>query len=185
MSLQFWTKWSIFVTNVVIMEKYSSKDSTQGIASEPEAFYRLENKYDRISSILGAPTFLETKIHSDLDLIEISRKGLPKFVVYRIGELLNVSMDKMSSLLHVSHRTIQRKSDKDLLNTYSSEQILEIAEVISRGIEVLGTIEAFTAWCHAELPGLGYKKPIDFLDTTFGTNMVLATLGRIEYGVFA
>ena len=155
------------------------------IVDEPQAFYQLESRFDRISSILGGQASMGFNIHSEFDLIEMTRKGLPTAVVRQISDLLNVSMEKMSELIHISHRTIQRKGDTDLLNVYSTEQIIEIAEVISRGIEVLGTVEAFTAWCHGELRHLNYNKPIDLLDTSFGASMVLDTLGRIEHGVYS
>lgn len=167
------------------MGDYEADSAVESIISEPEAFYQLDNKYDRISAILGGTIQLGVVIDSDLDLIEISRKGLPKLVIQQVCSMLKISMEKMSSLIHVSHRTLQRKADTDLLNTYSTEQVLEIAEVISRGIEVLGTIDAFTSWCHSEIRHLGYKKPIDFLDTTFGTQMILTILGQIEHGVYA
>lgn len=167
------------------MKIYKQNQSIEGLASEPEVFYGLNNKYDRIISVLGGTVNIGQSINSDFDLIEITRKGLPKSVVTTLSSILGISMEQMSSLLHVSHRTIQRKSDTDLLNVYSTEQILEIAEVISRGIEVLGTLEAFTAWLHSEVRHLDYQKPINFLDTSFGTNLIKDTLGRIEYGVFS
>ena len=94
-------------------------------------------------------------------------------------------MEHMSDLIHVSHRTLQRKSDTDLLNVYSTEQILEIAQVVSRGIEVLGTLENFTSWLHSDIRVLNYNKPISLLDTSFGTTLILDVLGRIEFGVYS
>ncbi len=179
------TRNSIFVTNVAIMKKYSQEPSIQGLAKEPESFYGLNNKYERIISVLGGSVNVNQNITSDFDLIEITRKGLPKSVVTTLSAILGISMEQMSNLIHVSHRTIQRKSDTDLLNVYSTEQIFEIAVVISRGIEVLGTLEAFTSWLHSDVRHLDYQKPINFLDTSFGTNMIKDTLGRIEHGVFS
>lgn len=173
------------MTNVAIMKAYQQHQDIQGLANEPQEFYALQNKYDRIISVLGGSVHIGQAINSDFDLIEITRKGLPKSVVTTLSSILGISMEQMSNLIHVSHRTIQRKSDTDLLNVYSTEQILEIAEVISRGIEVLGTLEAFTSWLHSEIRHLDYQKPIQFLDTSFGTNLVKDTLGRIEYGVYS
>lgn len=173
------------MANVVIMKKYETKEKVINLANEPQAFYGLNNKYDRIVSVLGGSVNVGKSIKDDFDLIEITRKGLPKSVVISLSKILGVSMEKMSGLLHVSHRTIQRKNNTDLLNVYSTEQVLEIAEVISRGIEVLGTLESFTAWLHSEIRYLNYNKPINFLDTSFGANMVLDTLGRIEHGVYS
>ncbi|RLD28825.1 MAG: antitoxin [Bacteroidetes bacterium] len=166
------------------MKTYSQENIIKNIVNEPELFYGLNNKYDRIISILGGSVAIGQPIHNDIDLIEITRKGLPKSVVQTISNILSISMEKMSQLIHVSYRTIQRKSDKDLLNVYSTEQILEIAEVISRGIDVLGSIKAFTAWLHTKLRVLNYKTPLDFLDTTFGARLIKDILGRIEHGVY-
>ena len=173
------------MTNVVIMKKDTQKQAILNLVNEPEAFYGLDNKYDRIISVLGGSTNIKRSISNDLDLIEITRKGLPKSVVITLSTILGISMEQMSSLIHVSHRTIQRKSDTDLLNVYSTEQVFEIAEVISRGIVVLGSLEAFTSWLHSDIRHLNYQKPIAFLDTSFGTNLIKDTLGRIEHGVYS
>lgn len=167
------------------MKKHTQEQPILNLANEPEAFYGLQNKYDRIISVLGGSVKIGQPINSDFDLIEITRKGLPKSVVTTLSTILGISMEQMSNLIHVSHRTLQRKNDTDLLNVYSTEQILEIAEVISRGVDVLGTLETFTSWLHSEVRHLDYQKPINFLDTSFGTNMVKDTLGRIEHGVYS
>ncbi|WP_121908236.1 type II RES/Xre toxin-antitoxin system antitoxin [Ulvibacter antarcticus] len=157
----------------------------QNLTKEPKVFYGLQNKYDRIVSVLGGSVQVGRVINSDIDLIEITRKGLPKSVVATVSNILGISMEKMSNLIHVSHRTIQRKNDNELLNVYSTEQILEIAEVISRGIEVLGSIENFSHWVNSEIRVLNYKKPLDYLDTSFGTKLIKDILGRIEQGVYS
>ncbi|WP_339700223.1 antitoxin Xre-like helix-turn-helix domain-containing protein [uncultured Marixanthomonas sp.] len=169
------------MTNVVTMEK----GKVINLVQEPEVFYRIQNKYDRIISVLGGSTQVSQVVNSDIDLIEITRKGLPTSVVSTLSAVLGISMEKMSSLLHISHRTIQRKNSSDLLNVYSSEQILEIADVISRGIEVLDTLDNFTSWLHSDVRALNYAKPLDFLDTSFGTKLVKDILGRIEHGVYS
>ena len=170
----------IFVTNVIIMKK----GKVINLVQEPEVFYSIQNKYDRIVSVLGGSLQVGHTVNSDIDLIHITRTGLPKSVVVSVSHLLGISMEKMSALIHVSHRTIQRKESHELLNVYSTEQVLEIADVISRGIEVLGTIEAFTLWLHKDIRSLNYKKPLDFLDTSFGTKLVKDILGRMAHGIY-
>lgn len=167
------------------MKQYKQDHSIQDLANEPEAFYGLDNKYDRIISVLGGSTNISQDINSDFDLIQITRKGLPKSAILTLSKLLGISMERMSDLIHVSHRTIQRKSESDLLNVYSTEQILEIAQVVSRGIEVLGTLDNFTSWLHSDIRVLNYNKPISLLDTSFGTALILDVLGRIEFGVYS
>jgi len=167
------------------MKSYSNQKNIQNIVNEPDLFYKIQNKYDRITSVLGGSLVISQPIHNELDLIQITRKGLPKSVLITLSSILSISMEKMSNLLHISHRTIQRKSNTELLNIYSTEQVLEIADVVSRGIYVLGSIDAFTKWLHSELRALDYKSPLDYLDTSFGANLVKDLLGRIEYGVYS
>lgn len=173
------------MTNVVIMKAYKTENTIHSLAKEPEQFYNLNSKYDKMVSVLGGSLNLGQPINNELDLIDISRKGLPKSVIVTLSGLLGISMEKMSDLIHISHRTIQRKKSDDLLNVYSTEQILEIAEVISKGIEVFNSLEVFTKWLHQDIRYLNFQKPLNYLDTSFGTKMVLDILGRIEHGVYS
>lgn len=165
------------------MKNKYQQSAISNLLEEPQVFYSIQNKYDRITSVLGGSVVLGQVLHNDIDLINITRKGLPKSVLQTLSKVLSISMEKMSGLLHISHRTLQRKSNTELLNIYSTEQVLEIADVVSRGIDVLGSIDAFTKWLHSELRALNYKSPLDYLDTSFGTNLIKDLLGRIEYGV--
>jgi putative toxin-antitoxin system antitoxin component (TIGR02293 family) len=94
-------------------------------------------------------------------------------------------METMSSLLHSSHRNIQRKDDDELLDTLKTEKVLELAGLAQRGIEVIGNKASFAEWLHAPLASLGNKTPLDFLDTSFGIQMVTKLLGRLEQGVYS
>ncbi|UAB74558.1 antitoxin Xre-like helix-turn-helix domain-containing protein [Mesoflavibacter sp. SCSIO 43206] len=167
------------------MKTYKTENTIHSLANEPEQFYNLNSKYDKMVSVLGGSLNLGQPINNELDLIDISRKGLPKSVIVTLSGLLGISMEKMSDLIHISHRTIQRKKSDDLLNVYSTEQILEIAEVISKGIEVFNSLEVFTKWLHQDIRYLNFQKPLNYLDTSFGTKMVLDILGRIEHGVYS
>ncbi|WP_151893641.1 type II RES/Xre toxin-antitoxin system antitoxin [Patiriisocius marinistellae] len=157
----------------------------KNIMSEPETYYSINSKYDRLIGVLGGSRAVGYDIQNDIDLIALTRRGLPKSVLASVCFVLGVSMEKMSGLLHISHRTLQRKKDDEFLNAYSTEQILEIAQLISHGIQVFGTIERFKKWVHQDVRALSYKMPIDYLDTTFGIKMVRDVMGRIEHGVYS
>jgi putative toxin-antitoxin system antitoxin component (TIGR02293 family) len=171
-----------FETNVVDMKNFE-KHTDVNLVKEPEVFYLLNNPFDRIVGVLGGIGQVGQVVNSDIDLIAITRKGLPKSVAYSICEVLDISMDRLSELLHVSHRTLQRKDDDDLLSVYSTEQLFEIAEVVSEGIEVFDTLDNFRAWLHSTPYIFNGQKPLDFLDTRFGIQYVKNTLGRIAHGI--
>ncbi|MGO3181829.1 MAG: type II RES/Xre toxin-antitoxin system antitoxin [Aequorivita sp.] len=153
------------------------------LIKEPEVFYLLDNPFDRIVGVLGGVGQVGQVVNSDIDLIHITRKGLPKCVVYSVCEVLDISMDKLSELLHISHRTLQRKADDDLLTVSNSEQLFEIAEVVSEGIEVFETLDNFRKWLHSTPYIFNGQKPLDFLDTRFGTQYVKNMMGRIAHGI--
>ncbi|WP_245946299.1 type II RES/Xre toxin-antitoxin system antitoxin [Marinirhabdus gelatinilytica] len=172
------------MTNVMNMagnEKYTSID----LAKEPEAFYNISNKYVRMLGVLGGSSRVGQVVNSDIDLIEVTRRGLPKSVLFSLCEVLGISMEHMSNLLHVSHRTLQRKEDKELLSVYSTEQLFEIAALVSHGISVFGTLQKFKDWLHSTPLLFEGQKPLDFLDTTFGIQYVDSVIGRIEHGVYS
>jgi putative toxin-antitoxin system antitoxin component (TIGR02293 family) len=170
------------VSNVTIVKKYKNHTDIN-LAKEPEVFYLIDNPFDRIVGVLGGISQVGQVVNSDIDLISITRKGLPKSVVYSLCEVLDISMERLSDLMHISHRTLQRKADDDLLTVSSTEQLFEIAEVVSKGIEVFDTLDNFRNWLHSTPYIFNGQKPLDFLDTRFGIQYVKNIIGRIAHGI--
>lgn len=167
-------KKAIFKTNRFPLEKENS-----GIMEEAAVHY------EGMRAILGGNKSVLKPISGELDLVNLSRAGVRKSSLKSLSSYLGISMDKMSSLLHTSHRNIQRKHEEELLDVYKSEQTLEIAQVVSKCLDVFGSKENMQQWLHSNILALGGKKPIDLLDTTFGIRMVFRVIGRLEYGVYS
>ena len=136
-----------------------------------------------IETLLGGYEVIGHAAKTDMDLYEISRNGLPKKALLNLASNLKVSLRAMTQLLNVAERTIQRKADLDLLDCSTTEQVLQLAEVFSRGHEVFGSSERFQKWTNTEQLSLGGKQPKELLQSRFGVQMVLDELGRIEYGI--
>ncbi|MGB3004904.1 MAG: antitoxin Xre/MbcA/ParS toxin-binding domain-containing protein [Chitinophagaceae bacterium] len=141
-------------------------------------------QYDTLRVILGGNKSVKNGIAGDFDLIALTREGVKKSTLKSLAEYLGISMEKMSSLLHSSHRNIQRKDDDELLDSLKTEKVLELASFVQRGIQVIGNKQAFKEWLHSSLIALGNQTPIDYLDTSFGIQMVIKILGRLEHGVY-
>jgi putative toxin-antitoxin system antitoxin component (TIGR02293 family) len=141
--------------------------------------------YETMRVILGGNKSVPKALASDLDLINLTRHGVRKSSLKSLSDYLGITMDEMSSLLHTSHRNIQRKDDDELLDVYKSEQAIELAQVVSKGLEIFGAKENLHQWLHSNLIALGGKKPIDLLDTSFGIRLIYRVLGRLEYGVYS
>ncbi|MEO8112540.1 MAG: antitoxin Xre/MbcA/ParS toxin-binding domain-containing protein [Ginsengibacter sp.] len=142
-------------------------------------------QYETLRVILGGNKSVKKSLSGDFDLIALSRTGLKKSTLKSLAEYLGITMETMSSLLHSSHRNIQRKDDDELLDTLKTEKVLELAAFAQRGINVIGDKESFIEWLQSPLVSLGNKTPLHFLDTSFGIQMVTKLLGRLEQGVYS
>lgn len=60
-----------------------------------------------------------------------------------------------------------------------------LKEVLSRALQVLEDPTAVMRWLNQTNRSLGGVSPLSLLDTETGYQLVLDTLGRIEYGIFS
>lgn len=166
------------------MDSYTDTDDLPGAHEAAVSYQKLTPRYAQLTAILGGKSAMKHKINSEMDLIQASREGLPKRTLTALAHKLDISMERLSGLLHISHRTLQRKGPSEHLSVHVSEQILAIADVVRKGLELFGSDERFALWLHSDLQSLDFQKPLDFMDTSFGTQILLKILGRIEHGVF-
>jgi putative toxin-antitoxin system antitoxin component (TIGR02293 family) len=148
--------------NVAIMAKYIKTDTPPPVAAEPAVAYHA-----------STPTFLD-----------MVRRGVPRQRATDVQAGLGLSQNIMASLLHMSERTLQRYDNEDLMDAPTSEKVLLLDKLRVHGVRVFGDEHTFTAWLNDEIPSLGYKKPISFLDTFTGIQTIDQTLGRLEWGMF-
>lgn len=173
------------------MNSQSKKIKPYSVHEDPpsmveEAAFTYETQpYETLRVILGGNKNVKKSLTGDFDLINLSRAGIKKSTLKSLSEYLGINMETMSELLHSSYRNIQRKDEDQLLDTLKTEKVLELAAFAQRGIEVIGNKESFAEWIHSPLVSLGNKTPLDFLDTSFGIQMVTKLLGRLEQGVYS
>ncbi|MDA0748464.1 MAG: DUF2384 domain-containing protein [bacterium] len=139
----------------------------------------------QISGILGGKKTLHWEIENAFDFIELGSRGVPKRALIHLVDYLCISMGQAAQLLSVSERTIQRYSAEEHFNRTMSEQILQLAKVAARGVEVFEDKARFLAWLNQPSIALANETPIGLLQSRFGAQMVLDELGRMEHGVFA
>lgn len=188
------TKWILFLQNVIHLEKedrmkrsgtikkareYSIKEEVSSLAEEPAV------KYKSLNVILGGKQSINQPVSGDFDLIALTREGIKKSSLKSLSAHLGITMEVMSRLLHSSHRNMQRKDEDELLDTLKTEKVLELAAFAQRGIDVIGSKEAFIEWLHTPLVSLNNKSPLEFLDTSFGIQLLQKLMGRLEQGVYS
>jgi putative toxin-antitoxin system antitoxin component (TIGR02293 family) len=138
-----------------------------------------------IERILGGQKVLRMRIQRRQDLIALGHHGVTKDALLNLAKFLSFPVDQMAELLPVSGRTIQRYSRGRHFNRAVSEQILQIAEVVAKGVEVFEDRDRFLLWMQQPNVAFGNKTPLSLLSSRFGTQMVLDELGRIEHGVLS
>ncbi len=141
----------------------------------------IPNPLNFISNLLGLAPSLQT----DIQFIEASRKGIKKSALDKLTSKLGITQEKMCKLLHMSTRTYQRLKADEALDVFTSEQAIEMAQVLEKAQAVFDSDITVKQWLQTPSLALGGVAPLDFLDTRFGSKMVLNTLGRIEHGVYA
>jgi putative toxin-antitoxin system antitoxin component (TIGR02293 family) len=141
--------------------------------------------YMELANILGGPRILKSKIETQFDLVELSRKGVPKDALLSLQKFLSLTRKQIVDLLPISERTIQRQKRKKLFNPVVTEHLLKIAEVAAKGTEVFNDKMKFLDWLNQPNINFNYKTPLSILDSGFGAEMVIDELGRIEHGVYS
>lgn len=118
--------------------------------------------------------------------VSLSRAGLPAISVDLLAERLGLSRVKFVTALGLKGSTIERRlATKQPLSPAETDKLYRVEKVLSRAIEVLEDEEAAKAWLQREIRSLGGVSPLSLLDTDAGVDLVMDTLGRIEYGIAA
>lgn len=128
---------------------------------------------------------IESPIQNRLDLVKLARKGISKKSILKLSELLSISLKDFAELLPVTERTIQRYNSNTRFKSDISEHVILIAEVIVKGLEVFQNQDDLKKWLNTPNRTLGNTEPIELLDTSFGSQLIIDELGRIEHGVYS
>lgn len=127
-----------------------------------------------------------SKLIDTVELVKLSRKGIAFSLFDEIVSSSSYTIKQWSIFLHLTERTIQRyKKENRNFESLQSERIIEIAKLQLKGKEVFGSKEYFEEWMNSKIIALGNIRPIELLDSSFGIDMLMDELGRIEHGVLA
>lgn len=122
---------------------------------------------------------------TDFDLLNLARKGVSKKALLSLAKRISLTIQEVAGIMHISERTLQRYTPSTLIKTEHAEKAIELARLYQRGTEVFGTMDNFNDWMKTPNYTLNGETPLNLLDTSIGFELILQTLGRIEYGVFS
>ena len=116
------------------------------------------------------------------DFLTGARIGIQKSKLLSIAHETGLTLKELSSYLRISTRSIQDKEASQLIAPGPSERALYIARLFKSGNELFGNMDKFHNWLNIENLAMGGEKPVSYLDTFSGIQLVMDELNAIEYG---
>lgn len=119
-------------------------------------------------------------------VIKRLRSGTPASVVPAMASCFGVTHDSLFDHLRLPRNTLADRIGKNaVLSSTEQDRLYRAFRVWKRTLEVLDDQHSARRWIVRENRALGGEAPLALLDTEVGYELVLDTLGRIEYGVVA
>jgi putative toxin-antitoxin system antitoxin component (TIGR02293 family) len=137
-----------------------------------------------VNERLGGYGVLKHTVKDNFDLAFLAENGVPKAAIQHLADSVGLDVKELIALLPVTPRNLLRYEDTDLLSNVVSDHLISLADLMSIGTRVLGK-EYFLDWLNSKILSLSNEKPIYFLRTHAGIELVKTELGRIEHGIFA
>ncbi|MCX6230350.1 MAG: DUF2384 domain-containing protein [Bacteroidetes bacterium] len=113
------------------------------------------------------------------------RAGIPYSLFDLIQNYTPFSDNDWAGFLDISTKSLHRyKTSSDhFFKAIHSEKIIEMAEVTKVGLDVFGNIDKLKLWLNTPNFALGKLKPIELLKDSYGKELVISELTRINYGI--
>ncbi len=161
-------------TKSTIEQKLNKEVAT--LFEEPSTSYELSH----IRNKLTYNDFLSDKML----IIAAIRRGIPYSFFDLIQSNAPLSESDWANFLDISTKSLHRyKLSSKRFKPYQSEKIIEMAEVTNVGIDVFGDMDKFKLWLTTPNFALGNMKPMELLKDSYGKELVISELTRINYGI--
>jgi putative toxin-antitoxin system antitoxin component (TIGR02293 family) len=122
---------------------------------------------------------------SEKDFLIGARIGIQKSRLLSIARESGLTLKELSSYLRISTRSIQEKEPTQRIAPGPSERALYIAKLFKLGNDTFSSKDKFHNWLNSENSAMGGEKPVSYLDTFSGIQLVIDELNAIEYGFSA
>jgi putative toxin-antitoxin system antitoxin component (TIGR02293 family) len=163
------------------MSQKSKHIEGESILNEPMVAYVTGSSANPFYSLLSGQ---KLSLSNEWDIIRLARQGFSKRSLLALAQKISLTLQELTSILHISERTLQRYDDDAIIKTEYAEKAVELARLYTRGQDVFGSIDKFKLWMKAPSLVFNGEAPVALLDTSAGFDMVFTELGRIEHGIF-
>lgn len=163
-------------------EKFLKRRLQKGFVDllRPDADTNLRTKRHKESS-------LNQLLEDKLMLVEAIQQGVPYSLFQVIRDYSPFSEKEWANYLGLNIKSLQRYRIQPnyRFKPLHSEKIMELFEVTNAGRYVFGSLEKYKHWLDTPSYALGGKAPAQLLNDSYGKDLVLAELTRINHGILA
>lgn len=152
---------------------------------EITAFLKQSNKTKKFQIEIDKPVTYEDFLADKMLIIMAIRAGIPYSLFDLIQDSTPFTENEWANFLDISTKSLQRykASEEHHFKPIHSEKIIEMAEVTQVGMDVFGNMEKFRLWLYTPNFAMGTLKPIELLKDSYGKELVISELIRINYGI--
>lgn len=172
------------LTNVIVMLKLVANSDIQ-LDKAVRTFASKVGKESNLTLVDKEITY-KNFLSNKMLIVHSIRQGIPYHLYEMIKESTPFKQEDWADFLGVSERTLMRNKTKAnyVFESIPSEKILELAEVTSLGKDVFDSEEQFYLWLNTPNFALGNLLPFELLKDSYGKEMVMNELHKIDYGIF-
>lgn len=165
--------------------KKSSTDRTKGVIEIHTGQVKSYQKDPviRATSLLGGAKTLGIQPSSPHDWLSLIRQGIPTLALDSLSTNTHVTNTELAQILGITTRKLAQRKHDGILSCQESERLLRVAQAIARAEDVFDDLNNALAWMRSPIIVLRGSTPFSLLDTEVGGEMVMQTLGRVQYGI--
>lgn len=143
-------------------------------------------KLDKKFMTQGKDITYSALLSNKMLMILLIREGVPYSLFSLIQHITPFTEDNWADFLDISTKSLQRyRQTSRRFKSIQSEKIIEMAEVTNVGVDVFGDMDKFKLWLETPNFSFGNLKPLELLKDSYGKEMVIGELTRINYGILA
>jgi putative toxin-antitoxin system antitoxin component (TIGR02293 family) len=131
---------------------------------------------------IAIPDFKRDWIESNAQIFKIAKSGVNTNVFYDFADTIKMHNKSLASILHLSTRTVSNyQLNKKALEPVQGEHLLKLISLYDKGVELFGSIDEFNYWLNKPFWNQT-EKPIDWVITPGGVDLVIQELDQLGYG---
>lgn len=126
--------------------------------------------------------FRKLNLSDNTSIFFSARKGIKPTIFYHFAKLINMAEKELASIINLSARTVSNYEEQHkLLAPVESEHLLKLIALYSKGEEFFGNIAEFNYWLKKPFWNSD-ERPMDWLNTPGGVDLVMDELNRLAHG---